>query len=135
MTMSDSTRRYLTRILIGSSRVKKAAVAGTCPAEPDPRPDALRLQSAGLLARHRRPRALADAYRTAGRHQQQDQGHQAHGLWLPRQRLLLPEDQSRLPRESVKNQKKPRKSRGYLKFRTLLDGSESSIGAQEGTRT
>ncbi|MGA4475673.1 hypothetical protein ACPA2M_22125, partial [Ectopseudomonas chengduensis] len=31
---------------------------------------------------------------------------QAHGLWLPGLRLLLPENQGRLPRESAMNHKK-----------------------------
>lgn len=32
----------------------------------------------------------------------------------------------------TKRKKKPRKSRGYLKFRTILDGSEFSVGAKRG---
>ncbi len=37
-----------------------------------------------LLTRHSKPGALAHAHRPVGRRQQQDQGHQADGLRLPR---------------------------------------------------
>ena len=49
---------------------------------------------------------LPAAHRAARRHQQQDQSPQAHGLRLPRRRLLLPENPRSVSRNSVKNQKK-----------------------------
>src|SRR5690606_29947288 len=42
--------------------------------------------------------------------EQPHQGHQAHGLWISRLGLLLPENQGRVPRESAMNHKKPRRS-------------------------
>lgn len=42
--------------------------------------------------------------------------HQAHGLRLPRRRLLLPQHQSCLPRQSVKNQKKEPAMTGSFPF-------------------
>ena len=64
-----------------------------------------------LPAGHPGPLPLAAWHQPARGHQQQDQGHQAHGLRLPRRRLLLPQDPRRLPRSWVMNRKK-RPSRG-----------------------
>ena len=52
----------------------------------------LRPQAQGLPVRHPGPLPLAAAHQPVGRHQQQDQGHQTHGLRLPRRRLLLPQN-------------------------------------------
>lgn len=47
--------------------------------------------------RHPRPLPLPPEHRLPRRHEQQDQGDEAHGLRLPRPRLLLPQAASRIP--------------------------------------
>ena len=47
--------------------------------------------------------SLAAAHQRSGRHQQQDQSHQANGLRFPRRRTLFPRSQAGLTRSSVKN--------------------------------
>lgn len=58
---------------------------------------ALRQAAVWLLEEHLEPGALVDAHRPARRNQQPDQSDEADGLWLPGQRIFLPEDQSRFP--------------------------------------
>jgi len=59
----------------------------------------------GIPSWHPCPLPLATPYQPLGRNQQQDQSHQADGLWLPRRRLLLSQDSSGFSRKYLKNQK------------------------------
>lgn len=63
----------------------------------------LRPKPRTLRRGHHRQRPMAAQHQHPRGHQQPHQGHQAHGLWLPRRRLFLPQDQGRVPRKSVMN--------------------------------
>ncbi len=63
---------------------------------------------ADTSGRSRPEGALADAHRPTRGHQQPNQGHQADGLRVQGHRLLLSQDQGRLPRKCVMNHKKAR---------------------------
>ena len=52
--------------------------------EPDRVAEEVRPKAQGMPSWHLGPLPLAPTYQPAGRNQQQDQGHQANGLRLPR---------------------------------------------------
>ena len=70
---------------------------------------------------HPGPQPLAARHQPGRGHQQQDQGHQAHGPRLPRRCFLLPKDPRRVPRSWETNQKKA--------------DAEASASGGEGDRT
>jgi len=85
LSQPRSTQRYQRRPKADEAMLLKAIEALVC-----------RHPSYGYRMIH--AMLVAAAYQPAGRNQQQDQGYQTNGLRLPRRRILLPQDQSRLPR-------------------------------------
>ncbi len=69
----------------------------------------LRAEAPTLPARHPCSLPLAPWHQPRRRYQQQDQGHQADGLRLPRRRLPLPQNPGRLPRSWEMNLSKARR--------------------------
>ena len=63
-----------------------------------PRPADVRQEFVAPCRGHHQSLSLPAAHRPAGGHQQQDQSHQANGLWVSRRRLLHAQDQRRLSR-------------------------------------
>lgn len=95
--MGLPTRRLCTAVLEGLVPPRDA--------QPHRATETLRPATQALHRRHPVPLPLATAHQPARRHQQQDQSHQPNGLRLPRRPLLLPQNSSRLPRNSVMNRK------------------------------
>ena len=68
-------------------------------AEPGRAAQALRHEPQAPPARRPGGLPIPSGHEPHGGSQQPDQGHQAHGLRLPRRRLLLPQDPRRVPRQ------------------------------------
>src|SRR5690606_12280139 len=98
--------RCLVRAQRAGGLAALANVAATCAGQWPGAFATLCPQPAQIRPGHPRQRVLSNANQPHRGSEQPHQGHQAHGLWISRLGLLLPENQGRVPRESAMNLKK-----------------------------